>query len=227
MKDSRLRASLRLGGQGVFFNFLFTDPLRGRPVLGWRQLSYLMVRGVTIPAFYLNTTIFMGNVQKKLEHSTGVSTCRCGSQKMRSPPNGYYVIIALSAGAAGGGQARSPPSSYVHVMVHSRAKALLQGHNLLRLLTPCTPHQYRENPVEHHSFQVYMHVDRSFILFRFRVLPEHDDQGDYRYHHDRTRCEEQVDCGRLVYLFQFRRILLYLPGSDGNVGGSICILVQG
>jgi hypothetical protein len=33
-KDSRLRASPRHGGQGVFLNFLVADPPRGRPVGG-------------------------------------------------------------------------------------------------------------------------------------------------------------------------------------------------
>jgi len=44
---------------GSFF-CLVTNPPRGRPVGGGGHSSYQMNRGVTIPALYLNTTIFKG-----------------------------------------------------------------------------------------------------------------------------------------------------------------------
>jgi len=170
--------------------------------------------------------VFIGNVQKKRERFTGVSP-----PPFRLPPHAITPQQVLHHNrdkrrGGRGGQAQSPPSSNVYVIVHSIAKAILQSHSLLRLFTPCTPHQYRENPVEHYSFQVYMQVDRSFILFLFWVLPEHDYQGDERYHHNRTRRQEQVDCRWLIHLLQCRSILLGLPASDGNVGCSIRILLQ-
>ena len=68
---------------------------------------------------------------------------------------------------------------------------------------------------------------KRIFLFRFWVLPEHDYESDYCYHHNRTHRQKQIDCRGLVYLFQFHRILLGLPGSYGNVGCSIRILLQG
>jgi hypothetical protein len=62
-RDLRLRASPRHGGQGVFFEFLVTDPPHRKPRLGRRHSSYLMDRVVTIHALYLNNTTFIGNAQ--------------------------------------------------------------------------------------------------------------------------------------------------------------------
>jgi hypothetical protein len=61
-----------------------------------------MERVVTIPAPYLNTTIFMGNVQKKLERSRGFYPRRFGSPQMQLLLNRYYVILAQNAGVVRG-----------------------------------------------------------------------------------------------------------------------------
>jgi len=58
-----------------------------------------MERVATIPVSYLNKTIFMGNVLKKLEYSRGFYPRRFGSPQMRYNLNRYYVFIAISAGA--------------------------------------------------------------------------------------------------------------------------------
>jgi hypothetical protein len=60
-KDPRLRASPRHGGQGVFLNF-YHRSAPGAPRRGRRLSSYMMDRVVTIPALYLNNTIFIGKV---------------------------------------------------------------------------------------------------------------------------------------------------------------------
>jgi hypothetical protein len=66
-KDPRLRASPRHGGHCVSYLIFVTDPPRGRPVLGRRQSSYMMERGVTITTFYMITTIQKKKKKKLLE----------------------------------------------------------------------------------------------------------------------------------------------------------------
>jgi hypothetical protein len=47
-------------GREFFLNFLVTDPSRGRPTGSGSIHRTRWMAFVTIPAFYLNTTIFIG-----------------------------------------------------------------------------------------------------------------------------------------------------------------------
>jgi len=63
--------------EGNFLNFLVTDLPHRKPRRGRRQSSYMIDRVVTIPASYLNTTIFIGNHRKKQNNALGATGKRC------------------------------------------------------------------------------------------------------------------------------------------------------
>jgi hypothetical protein len=75
---------------GSFLNFSHRSAAQEAPT-GRRQSSYMMDRVVTIPASYLNTTIFLGNHWKNQNNALGVTGKRCLRPNRWDSPHGAIV----------------------------------------------------------------------------------------------------------------------------------------
>jgi len=86
-----------------------------------------MNRLVTIPAFYLNTMIFMGNAQYQDKRSTGVSPPPMWLPKNAITPGQVLQHHHAQCRGGMGEQALSPQLLYQCFVFHIRAKGILQG----------------------------------------------------------------------------------------------------
>jgi len=124
-KDPRLRAFPRHAGQGVFLNFSHRSAA-GAPLRRRRHSSHQMKRVVIIPAWYMNTTIFIGNAQKLVNAQQGFHPRRFGSPQNAIAPE--QVLHHHRSKRRGGmrEQGLSPPSSYPCFVFHLIVKGILQ-----------------------------------------------------------------------------------------------------
>ena len=123
----RLRASPRHGGQGVFFEFLVSDPQRGRP----SGVAAFIVHGGVLKKipYYTRIVRFSGEILNyKLYARREFHPRRCGSPD-DPPTRTGAASSSLSAGAVRGARLMSPPSSYSILNFISREKEFFGADN--------------------------------------------------------------------------------------------------